>query len=45
MKKAAYEGGQLPVGSTPTPEGVRIPQPFDTVLGAGERWRWSGAAT
>lgn len=36
---ATYEAGQLPPGSVRTPEGVRIPQPFDAVLDAGESWR------
>jgi phthalate 4,5-dioxygenase len=36
---AAYEAGQLPPGGVRTPEGVRIPQPFDAVLDAGESWR------
>jgi nitrite reductase/ring-hydroxylating ferredoxin subunit len=36
---AAYKAGRLPPGSVRTPEGVRIPQPFDAVLDAGESWR------
>jgi phthalate 4,5-dioxygenase oxygenase subunit len=36
---AASEEGQLPPGSARTPGGVRIPQPFDAELGAGETWR------
>ena len=36
---AAYEAGKLPPGSARTPEGVRIPQPFDAVLDPGESWR------
>ncbi len=36
---ATYEAGQLPPGSVRTPGGVRIPQPFDAVLDAGESWR------
>jgi len=35
---AAYEAGELPPGSARSPEGVRIPQPFDAVLGPGESW-------
>jgi phthalate 4,5-dioxygenase len=36
---AAYEAGKLPPGSARTPEGVRIPQPFDAMLDPGESWR------
>ncbi len=36
---AAYESRRLPPGSALTPGGVRIPQPFDAVLDAGESWR------
>jgi phthalate 4,5-dioxygenase len=36
---AAYNTGQLPPGSVRTPEGVRVPQPFQAVLGNGESWR------
>ena len=36
---AAYEAGELPPGSARSPEAVRIPQPFDAVLGPGESWR------
>jgi phthalate 4,5-dioxygenase oxygenase subunit len=36
---AAYEAGRLPPGGVRSPEGVRIPQPFDAVLDAGESWR------
>ena len=35
---AAYEAGRLPPGSARSPEGVRIPQPFDAVLDAGQSW-------
>ena len=35
---AAYEAGELPPGSARTPGGVRIPQPFDAVLDAGQSW-------
>ena len=35
---AAYETGRLPPGSARTPEGVRIPQPFDAVLDTGQSW-------
>jgi hypothetical protein len=36
---AAYQTGKLPPGSARTPEGVRIPQPFDAMLDPGESWR------
>lgn len=36
---ANYESGQRPPGSALTTEGVRVPQPFDAVLSAGESWR------
>ena len=36
---AAAERGELPPGSARSPEVVRIPQPFDATLGAGESWR------
>ena len=35
---AAYEAGRLPPGSARSPEGVRIPQPFDAVLNTGQSW-------
>ena len=35
---AAYEAGRLPTGSARSPGGVRIPQPFDAVIEAGESW-------
>jgi len=35
---AAYEAGGLPPGSARSPEGVRIPQPFDAVLDPGQSW-------
>ena len=36
---AAAATGKLPPGSVRTPAGVRVPQPFDVVLGIGESWR------
>jgi phthalate 4,5-dioxygenase oxygenase subunit len=36
---AAYEKGQLPPGSARSPERIRLPQPFDAVLDAGQSWR------
>ena len=36
---ATYADGRLPPGSAWTPGGVRVPQPFDAVLDAGESWR------
>jgi phthalate 4,5-dioxygenase len=36
---AAYKTGRLPPGSARNPEGVRVPQPFQTVLNNGTSWR------
>jgi phthalate 4,5-dioxygenase len=36
---AAAGEGRLPPGSARTPGGVRVPQPFDALLEAGEAWR------
>jgi phthalate 4,5-dioxygenase oxygenase subunit len=36
---AAYGSGELPPGSARTPEGVRVPQPFDAMIDEGESWR------
>jgi nitrite reductase/ring-hydroxylating ferredoxin subunit len=36
---AAVDAGELPPGSAMTPGGVRIPQPFDAVIGVEESWR------
>jgi phenylpropionate dioxygenase-like ring-hydroxylating dioxygenase large terminal subunit len=36
---AAYEEGGPPPGSARAPGGVRVPQPFDALLKAGESWR------
>lgn len=36
---AGYEAGRLPPGSARTPGGVRVHQPLDAVLQAGESWR------
>jgi phthalate 4,5-dioxygenase oxygenase subunit len=36
---AAYKVGELPPGSARTPGGVRVPQPFDALLGRDESWR------
>jgi phthalate 4,5-dioxygenase oxygenase subunit len=36
---ASAEAGELPPGSALSADVVRIPQPFDTVLDAGESWR------
>lgn len=35
----SYADGRLPPGSAHTPGDVRVPPPFDAVLGAGESWR------
>ena len=35
---AAYQAGALPPGSARSAERVRIPEPFDAVLDAGESW-------
>jgi phthalate 4,5-dioxygenase len=36
---ATRQSGHLPPGSVRTPGGVRVPQPFQTVLNHGESWR------
>jgi hypothetical protein len=36
---AAYEKGELPPGSARSPDPVRIPDPYDAVLGPDESWR------
>jgi nitrite reductase/ring-hydroxylating ferredoxin subunit len=36
---ASYHAGELPPGSARTPGGVRIPEPFEELLGSGEQWR------
>jgi phthalate 4,5-dioxygenase oxygenase subunit len=36
---AAYENGDLPPGSARSPDTVRIPDPYDAVLGSDESWR------
>jgi phthalate 4,5-dioxygenase oxygenase subunit len=36
---AAYENGELPPGSARGPDVVRIPDPYDAVLGPDESWR------
>jgi hypothetical protein len=36
---AAYEKGELPPGSARGPHPVRIPDPYDAVLGPDESWR------
>jgi hypothetical protein len=36
---AAYEKGVLPPGSARGPGAVRIPDPYDVVLGPDESWR------
>jgi phthalate 4,5-dioxygenase oxygenase subunit len=36
---AAYEKGELPPGSARSPDTVRIPDPYDAVLGPDESWR------
>jgi hypothetical protein len=36
---AAYETGELPPGSARSPDIVRIPDPYDAVLGPDESWR------
>ena len=36
---AAYERGELPPGSARGPGTVRIPDPYDAVLGPDESWR------
>jgi hypothetical protein len=36
---AAYEKGELPPGSARSPGIVRIPDPYDVVLGPEESWR------
>jgi phthalate 4,5-dioxygenase oxygenase subunit len=36
---AAYQAGQLPPGSARSPQGVRVPQPFDATLDPGQSWR------
>jgi phthalate 4,5-dioxygenase oxygenase subunit len=35
---AAYEKGELPPGSARSPNTVRIPDPYDAVLGPDESW-------
>jgi LigXa C-terminal domain like len=35
---AAYQAGGLSPGSARSPDGVKVPQPFDALLGRDESW-------